>query len=37
MDFELSEEQHLFRDTISDFVARESEPVASEWKATRSM
>ncbi len=34
MDFELSEEQRLFRDTIRDFVAKEIEPVASEWEAT---
>ena len=33
MDFELSEEQRLFRDTIRDFVAKEIEPVASEWEA----
>ena len=34
MDFEFSEEQRLFRDTIRDFVAKEIEPVASEWEAT---
>ena len=33
MDFEFSEEQRLFRDTIRDFVAKEIEPVASEWEA----
>lgn len=30
MDFELNEEQRLFRDTLRDFVAREVTPVASE-------
>ncbi len=34
MDFNLSDEQKLFRDTIRDFVAKEIEPVASEWEAT---
>jgi alkylation response protein AidB-like acyl-CoA dehydrogenase len=33
MDFELSDEQRLFRDTIRDFVAKEIEPVASQWEA----
>jgi alkylation response protein AidB-like acyl-CoA dehydrogenase len=33
MDFELSDEQRLFRDTIRDFVAKEIEPVASEYEA----
>ena len=33
MDFELSEEQSIFRETIRDFVAKEIEPVASEWEA----
>jgi alkylation response protein AidB-like acyl-CoA dehydrogenase len=33
MDFSLSDEQTLFRDTIRDFVAKEVEPVASEWEA----
>jgi alkylation response protein AidB-like acyl-CoA dehydrogenase len=30
VDFELNEEQRLFRDTLRDFVAREVTPVASE-------
>ena len=30
MDFELNDEQRLFRDTIRDFVEKEIEPVASE-------
>jgi alkylation response protein AidB-like acyl-CoA dehydrogenase len=34
MDFELSDEQRMFRDTLRDFVAKEIEPVASEWEAT---
>lgn len=33
MDFELSDEQRLFRDTLRDFVAKEIEPVASEYEA----
>jgi len=33
MDFEFSDEQRLFRDTIRDFVAKEIEPVASEYEA----
>jgi alkylation response protein AidB-like acyl-CoA dehydrogenase len=34
MDFELSAEQRLFRDTIRDFVAKEIVPVAQEWEAS---
>lgn len=34
MDFELSAEQRLFRDTIRDFVAKEIAPVAQEWEAS---
>ncbi|MDI2132446.1 acyl-CoA dehydrogenase family protein [Yinghuangia seranimata] len=34
MDFELSDEQRMFRDTIRDFVAREVTPVAQEWEHT---
>ncbi|GAA4987348.1 acyl-CoA dehydrogenase family protein [Yinghuangia aomiensis] len=34
MDFELSDEQRLFRDTIRDFVAKEVTPVAQEWERT---
>jgi hypothetical protein len=37
MDFERSEEQRLFRDMIRHFVAKQIEPVASEWEATKSM
>jgi alkylation response protein AidB-like acyl-CoA dehydrogenase len=33
MDFELSEEQRLFRDTLRDFVDREIRPVVQEWEA----
>jgi alkylation response protein AidB-like acyl-CoA dehydrogenase len=33
MDFELSDEQRMFRDVIRDFVAKEIEPVASEYEA----
>ncbi|HEU5029505.1 MAG TPA: acyl-CoA dehydrogenase family protein [Spirillospora sp.] len=33
MDFELTEEQRLFRDTLRDFVDREIRPVAQEWEA----
>lgn len=33
MDFELTEEQRLFRDTLRDFVDREIRPVAREWEA----
>lgn len=32
MDFELSAEQRMFRDTIRDFVAKEVKPVAHEWE-----
>lgn len=34
MDFELDDEQRMFRDTIRDFVAREITPVAQEWERT---
>ncbi|MDL4772509.1 MULTISPECIES: acyl-CoA dehydrogenase family protein [Thermomonosporaceae] len=34
MDFELNDEQRLFRDTLRDFVDREIRPVAQEWEAT---
>lgn len=34
MDFELTEEQRLFRDTLRDFVDREIRPVVHEWEAT---
>ena len=34
MDFELSEEQRLFRDTVRSFVAKEIVPVAQQWEAT---
>ncbi|MGA4545203.1 acyl-CoA dehydrogenase family protein [Uniformispora flossi] len=34
MDFGLSDEQRLFRDTIRDFVAKEITPVAQEWERT---
>lgn len=33
MDFDLTEEQRLFRDTLRDFVDREIRPVAQEWEA----
>ncbi|XVU21176.1 acyl-CoA dehydrogenase family protein [Actinoplanes sp. CA-054009] len=33
MDFDLSEEQRLFRDVLRDFVDREIRPVAREWEA----
>ncbi|MFI0353356.1 acyl-CoA dehydrogenase family protein [Actinomadura sp. 9N407] len=33
MDFELTEEQRLFRDTLRDFVNREIRPVVQEWEA----
>ncbi|MFC5751280.1 acyl-CoA dehydrogenase family protein [Actinomadura rugatobispora] len=33
MDFELTEEQRLFRDTLRDFVNREIRPVVREWEA----
>ena len=33
MDFDLNDEQKLFRDTIRDFVEKEIEPVASEYEA----
>ncbi|MER6810194.1 acyl-CoA dehydrogenase family protein [Spirillospora sp. NPDC000708] len=33
MDFELTEEQRLFRDALRDFVDREIRPVAREWEA----
>ncbi|MFF4239185.1 acyl-CoA dehydrogenase family protein [Actinomadura geliboluensis] len=33
MDFELTEEQRLFRDTLRDFVDREIRPVVQEWEA----
>lgn len=33
MDFELTEEQRLFRDTLRDFVDREIRPVVREWEA----
>ncbi len=32
MDFELSAEQRMFRDSMRDFVAREITPVAQEWE-----
>jgi alkylation response protein AidB-like acyl-CoA dehydrogenase len=32
MDFELSDEQRMFRDVLRDFVAREIRPVAQEWE-----
>ena len=32
MDFELSEEQRMFRDAIRDFVAKEITPVAQQWE-----
>lgn len=32
MDFELSEEQRMFRDTLRSFVEKEIVPVASEWE-----
>ncbi|GIE90319.1 acyl-CoA dehydrogenase family protein [Actinoplanes regularis] len=34
MDFELSDEQQLFRDVLRDFVDREIRPVAREWEAS---
>ncbi|WP_027343189.1 acyl-CoA dehydrogenase family protein [Hamadaea tsunoensis] len=34
MDFELTEEQKLFRDTMRVFVDREIRPVAAEWEAS---
>jgi len=34
MDFSLSEEQKLFRDTLRDFVNKEIRPVAQEWEAS---
>jgi alkylation response protein AidB-like acyl-CoA dehydrogenase len=33
MDFDLNDDQRLFRDTIRDFVEKEIEPVASEYEA----
>ncbi|MFF3669385.1 acyl-CoA dehydrogenase family protein [Microtetraspora malaysiensis] len=33
MDFELSEEQRLFRDTLREFVDKDVRPVAREWEA----
>ncbi|MBB5873374.1 alkylation response protein AidB-like acyl-CoA dehydrogenase [Allocatelliglobosispora scoriae] len=33
MDFELSEEQKLFRDTLRDFADREIRPVVQEWES----
>ncbi|TAM87103.1 MAG: acyl-CoA dehydrogenase [Jatrophihabitans sp.] len=32
MDFELTDEQRMFRDSLRDFVAREITPVAQEWE-----
>ncbi|GAA0949508.1 acyl-CoA dehydrogenase family protein [Actinocorallia libanotica] len=34
MDFSLSEEQKMFRDTLRDFVNKEIRPVAQEWEAS---
>ncbi|MQA05119.1 MAG: acyl-CoA dehydrogenase [Streptosporangiales bacterium] len=34
MDFELSDEQRLFRESLRDFVDREIRPVAQEWEAS---
>jgi len=34
MNFDLTDEQRLFRDTLRTFVDREIRPVASEWEAT---
>ncbi|BAL90924.1 putative acyl-CoA dehydrogenase [Actinoplanes missouriensis 431] len=34
MDFELSDEQRMFRDVLRDFVDREIRPVAGEWEAS---
>ncbi|MEO3783798.1 acyl-CoA dehydrogenase family protein [Actinocorallia sp. B10E7] len=34
MDFSLTEEQKLFRDTLRDFVNKEIRPVAQEWEAS---
>lgn len=34
MDFGLSDQQRLFRDTVRDFVAKEITPVAQEWERT---
>ncbi|WP_436529452.1 acyl-CoA dehydrogenase family protein [Actinoplanes sp. HUAS TT8] len=34
MDFELSDEQRMFRDVLRDFVDREIRPVAQEWEAS---
>jgi alkylation response protein AidB-like acyl-CoA dehydrogenase len=34
MDFELSDEQRMFRDTVRDFVAKDILPVAQEWERT---
>ncbi|MEV6968247.1 acyl-CoA dehydrogenase family protein [Hamadaea sp. NPDC051192] len=34
MDFELTEEQRLFRDTLRTFADREIRPVAAEWEAS---
>ena len=34
MDFELSDEQRMFQDTLRSFVEREIIPVAQEWEAT---
>jgi alkylation response protein AidB-like acyl-CoA dehydrogenase len=34
MDFELSDEQRLFREVLRDFVDREIRPVAQEWEAS---
>lgn len=34
MDFELNEEQRLFRQTLREFVDKEIVPVASEWERT---
>lgn len=34
MDFELNDEQRLFRQTLREFVDKEIMPVASEWERT---
>ena len=34
MDFELTDEQKLFRQTLRDFADKEIEPVAPEWERT---
>ncbi|WP_433825646.1 acyl-CoA dehydrogenase family protein [Actinoplanes sp. CA-015351] len=34
MDFELSDEQRMYRDVLRDFVDREIRPVAQEWEAS---